>query len=54
VSAESEATRVVLVRHGESKCNADGVVGGQRGCTGLTPDGVDQVAALADRLAATG
>jgi 2,3-bisphosphoglycerate-dependent phosphoglycerate mutase len=54
VSAEQQATRIVLVRHGESRCNVEQVVGGRRGCTGLTPHGVEQVQALADRLLATG
>ena len=48
------ATRLVLVRHGEAVCNIEGVVGGRRGCTGLTDRGERQVAALAERLAATG
>jgi len=54
VTAEAPATRIVLVRHGESRCNIDGIVGGDRGCTGLTERGAAQVAALAQRLAATG
>ncbi len=48
------ATRVVLVRHGEAVCNVEGVVGGRHGCRGLTEAGIAQVAALAERLAATG
>jgi probable phosphoglycerate mutase len=48
------ATRIVLVRHGEAVCNVNGVVGGVRGCTGLTDLGRRQVEALAARLAATG
>jgi probable phosphoglycerate mutase len=48
------ATRIVLVRHGEARCNVDGIVGGPRGCTGLTDLGVRQVRALAERLALTG
>jgi len=44
----------VLVRHGEAACNTDGIVGGTRGCTGLTRLGFAQVGALADRLARTG
>jgi broad specificity phosphatase PhoE len=51
---ERGATRLVLVRHGQARCNVDGVVGGVRGCTGLTAEGVAQAAALAERLAATG
>ena len=48
------STRVVLVRHGEAVCNINGIVGGQRGCTGLTELGRRQVMALAERLATTG
>lgn len=48
------ATRLVLVRHGEAICNVEGVVGGRRGCTGLTAHGEKQVEVLAARLAATG
>ncbi|MHB1503661.1 MAG: histidine phosphatase family protein [Acidimicrobiales bacterium] len=53
-AAEEGATRVVLVRHGESVCNIAGVVGGHAGCTGLSPAGVSQVEALRSRLAVTG
>ena len=52
-SPDLVTTRVVLVRHGEAVCNVDGVVGGRRGCTGLTAVGAAQVRALADRLART-
>jgi probable phosphoglycerate mutase len=48
------ATRLVLVRHGEAVCNVNGVVGGLRGCTGLTDRGVSQAGALRDRWARTG
>jgi 2,3-bisphosphoglycerate-dependent phosphoglycerate mutase len=48
------STRIVLIRHGEAVCNINGIVGGQRGCTGLTGLGRRQVTALAERLAATG
>ena len=47
-------TRVVLVRHGEAACNVGGIVGGRRGCTGLTPAGRRQAEALAARLLDTG
>jgi 2,3-bisphosphoglycerate-dependent phosphoglycerate mutase len=50
----AEATRVVLVRHGEAVCNVEGVVGGRTGCRGLTGAGAAQVSALAGRLAASG
>jgi 2,3-bisphosphoglycerate-dependent phosphoglycerate mutase len=48
------ATRIVLVRHGEAVCNVDGVVGGVRGCTGLTELGRAQVLAVRRRLERTG
>jgi 2,3-bisphosphoglycerate-dependent phosphoglycerate mutase len=50
----ADATRIVLVRHGEAVCNAQGVVGGELGCTGLTDLGRRQVSALAARLTASG
>ncbi len=43
--------RLLLVRHGESICGVNGVVGGVRGCTGLTERGFEQARALRDRLA---
>jgi probable phosphoglycerate mutase len=49
-----DATRVVLVRHGESVCGRTGIVGGHRGCSGLTGVGRAEAGALAARLAATG
>lgn len=48
------ATRLVLVRHGEAICNVEGVIGGLKGCTGLTAVGVAQATGLAARLARTG
>jgi broad specificity phosphatase PhoE len=47
-------TRLVLIRHGESQATVDRVVGGHRGCTGLSELGVRQAETLARRLAATG
>ena len=47
-------TRLVLVRHGESNVMVDGVIGGHKGCTGLSPLGVAQAEALRHRLARTG
>ena len=46
-------TRHVLIRHGEARCNADGVVGGPRGDGGLTDLGLSQARALARRLEST-
>ncbi|MGH2760500.1 MAG: histidine phosphatase family protein [Actinomycetota bacterium] len=42
--------RLLLVRHGESICGVNGIVGGERGCTGLTERGFAQARALRDRL----
>ncbi len=47
-------TRIVLVRHGESRAQEGRFVGGHTGCTGLSDRGRRQVEALRDRLAATG
>ncbi|MEX2392943.1 MAG: histidine phosphatase family protein [Actinomycetota bacterium] len=46
--------RLLLARHGESICGVEGIVGGARGCTGLTERGLAQAAALRDRLVADG
>jgi probable phosphoglycerate mutase len=54
VAPTAGATRIVLVRHGEAVCNVNGIVGGVRGCTGLTDLGRRQVSALVERLEATG
>jgi 2,3-bisphosphoglycerate-dependent phosphoglycerate mutase len=43
-------TELVLARHGEAACNVAGIVGGDHGCTGLTPRGRRQVERLAVRL----
>ncbi|MHB1710830.1 MAG: histidine phosphatase family protein [Acidimicrobiales bacterium] len=53
-AGSAEATRLVLIRHGEAECNVSGVCGGAKGCTGLTSLGVLQVRALRERLEATG
>jgi probable phosphoglycerate mutase len=47
-------TRLVLVRHGASRAYDEGVVGGPRGCHGLSDTGRVQASALRDRLRATG
>ena len=46
-------SRLVLVRHGESRATVEQIVGGETGCTGLTEAGVEQVVALAERLVRT-
>jgi probable phosphoglycerate mutase len=47
-------TRLVIVRHGEAQCSVDSVVGGIKGCSGLSRDGRTQAERLRDRLLATG
>ena len=47
-------TRLVLIRHGEANAALRQVVGGDTGCTGLSPLGRRQCEALRDRLARTG
>ena len=51
--APPRGTCLVLVRHGEAHCNANGVVGGPLGCGGLTAKGEAQARALLDRLVRT-
>jgi probable phosphoglycerate mutase len=48
------ATRLVLVRHGESRATVDRVVGGRRGDQGLSEAGVRECVALRDRFSRTG
>lgn len=47
-------TRIVLVRHGEARAGVERVIGGDKGCRGLTEAGREQAAALRDRLTRTG
>lgn len=47
-------TRIVLVRHGESRAQEGRFVGGHDGCTGLSDLGRRQVTALRDRLVGSG
>jgi probable phosphoglycerate mutase len=51
--SDADQTRIVLIRHGQSRATVDQIAGGIRGCRGLTDLGVRQVEALRDRLAAT-
>ena len=46
------STRLVLVRHGESRATIERFVGGPRSCTGLSDHGRLQVEALRNRLSA--
>lgn len=50
----SPGTRLVLIRHGEAVSNTDDLIGGHRGCRGLTERGIAQCEALARRLERTG
>ena len=52
--ADPTGTRLLLIRHGEAVCNVSGVIGGPKGCAGLTARGREQAGALRDRLAASG
>jgi probable phosphoglycerate mutase len=52
-TATFEATRLVLVRHGESEVTVRRVIGGWRSCSGLSDLGRRQARALHDRLAET-
>jgi probable phosphoglycerate mutase len=47
--AEPVVTRLVLVRHGESRAQVDRIVGGPTGCKGLSDLGLRQVEALRRR-----
>jgi probable phosphoglycerate mutase len=53
-SARVEATRIVLIRHGESVAQRRQIVAGHAGCQGLSERGREEAAALRDRLAASG
>ncbi len=44
------ASELLIARHGEAHCNRDGIIGGPRGCRGLTERGRRQVERLANRL----
>lgn len=44
---------LLLVRHGDAHAGFHGVIGGERGCTGLTELGRAQAEALRDRLASS-
>jgi probable phosphoglycerate mutase len=46
--------RLILVRHGDAHAGFHGVIGGERGCAGLTEKGRRQAEALRDHLATAG
>ncbi len=54
LGGEPSGARLLLVRHGEAVCNVSGVVGGARGCTGLSDRGRTQAQALGERLRVSG
>jgi 2,3-bisphosphoglycerate-dependent phosphoglycerate mutase len=47
-------TRLIFVRHGESNVTVERIIGGPVSCTGLSPLGQKQAAALSKRWAETG
>jgi 2,3-bisphosphoglycerate-dependent phosphoglycerate mutase len=51
---DAAPTRLVMIRHGESRVTVDRVIGGPRTCSGLSELGGRQVERLRDRLAETG
>lgn len=52
--APEPETRLVLVRHGESRAQVDGILSGHDTCEGLSDRGREQASALRDRLLGTG
>jgi broad specificity phosphatase PhoE len=51
---QNSGMRLVLIRHAESEHAVNNIVGGPRGCRGVTPRGREQAGRLADRLRRTG
>jgi probable phosphoglycerate mutase len=51
---EFAPTRLILIRHGESKTTVQRVIGGPRTCGGLSDLGREQAERLRDRLSTTG
>lgn len=49
-----DGTRIVLIRHGESRAQEQRIIGGHDGCSGLSELGRRQAKTLAERLAASG
>jgi probable phosphoglycerate mutase len=52
--SDTTATRLVLIRHGESNVTVNRVIGGHRTCSGLSDLGRRQAERLRQRLEATG
>ncbi len=44
-------TNLYIIRHGEAVCNVENIVGGLKGCQGLTERGHEQARRLGERLA---
>ena len=53
-ASEAGPTRLILIRHGESRVTVDRVIGGPRTCNGLSDLGRRQAERLRDRLEQTG
>ncbi len=49
--SDTSQTRLIIIRHGESKANAEGFIGGPKSCTGLSELGLRQAEALGNRWA---
>jgi probable phosphoglycerate mutase len=54
MATATTATRLVVIRHGESRAQVDGIISGHDTCTGLSERGRRQAQALRDRLVAGG
>lgn len=52
MTGDSQPTRLILVRHGESNVTVNGVFGGMKSCTGLSDLGRNQAERLRDRFEA--
>ncbi|MGH8881497.1 MAG: histidine phosphatase family protein [Stackebrandtia sp.] len=46
----STPTTLIIARHGEARCNRDQVIGGPKGCRGLTAHGRAQIGRLGQHL----
>ena len=53
-TGDTTPTRLILIRHGESRTTVDRVIGGPRTCSGLSDLGRRQTERLRDRLAESG
>jgi probable phosphoglycerate mutase len=53
-AGDAPPTRLILIRHGESRVTVDRVIGGPRTCNGLSDLGRRQAERLRDRLVETG